>query len=132
MVRAEALGRNDHEAVLDRREGMASRIRGESIDASGYPDSAGVQVRSLDGLVEAGELPPPELLKLDVEGGEMLVLEGMSAVLGRLPAMAVECHSMPLLSEVLALLIDYGYDHLELTHGGDDVGPPTVLATTVA
>jgi len=129
-LRTEALGKDDHGAVLDRRAGAASRVRGESIAGSGFRDSASVNVRSLDGLVQAGELPTPELLKLDVEGGEMLVLEGMSAVLERRPALAVECHSMPLLSEVLDLLIGYGYDHLEVTHGGDDVGPPTVLATT--
>jgi FkbM family methyltransferase len=129
-VRAEALGRDDHQAILDRRAGVASRVRGESITASGFLDSASVNVRSLDGMVEAGELPPPELLKVDVEGGEVLVLEGMSAVLERRPALVVECHSMPLLSQVLDLLIDHGYDHLEVTGGGDDVGPPTVLAAT--
>jgi FkbM family methyltransferase len=131
-LRVEALGRDDHEAVLDRRAGTASRVRGESIAGPGFRDSASVNVRSLDALVEAGELPPPELLKIDVEGGEMLVLEGMSAVLERRPALAVECHSMPLLSEVLDLLIAHGYDNVEVTHGGDDIGPPTVLAAVAA
>jgi FkbM family methyltransferase len=130
-VREQALGREDHDAVLQRREGVVARIRDESIAGTGYAKSTAVRVRSLDGLVAAEELPPPDLLKIDVEGGEVLVLEGMDRLLvQKRPAIAVECHSMPLLRDVLNLLIDHGYDHLQVTRGGDDVGPPTVLAAT--
>jgi hypothetical protein len=47
----------------------------------------------------------------------------------RLPAAAVECHSMPLLRDVLDLFLGFGYERVEVTRGGDHVGPPTVLAT---
>jgi FkbM family methyltransferase len=131
-VREEAVGREDHYAVLERREGVVARIRGESIADTGYAKSTAVRVRSLDRLLAAEELPPPDLLKVDVEGGELLVLEGLRRLLEeQRPAIAVECHSMPLLRDVLNLLIDHGYDHLQVTRGGDDVGPPTVLAATV-
>ena len=36
-----------------------------------------VEVVAIDDLVAAGELPPPDLVKLDVEGSEMDVLRGM-------------------------------------------------------
>ncbi len=131
-VREEAVGREDHYAVLERREGVVARIRGESIAGTGYAQSTAVRVCSLDRLLAAEELPPPDLLKVNVEGGELLVLEGMCRLLEQQrPAMAVECHSMPLLRDVLELLIDHGYDHLRVTRGGDGVGPPTVLAATV-
>jgi FkbM family methyltransferase len=129
-VREEALGRDDHGAVLERRDRLASRIRDESVASSGYANGIDVRVRSLDGLVDAGEVPCPDVLKIDVEGGEILVLEGMSRLLQRRPAIAVECHSMPLLRDVLDLLIGNGYDSVEVTHGGDNIGPPTVLAAT--
>ncbi len=128
-VREEALGREDHLSVLERRPGVASRVRGESVAGERFERTETVAVRSLDGLAEAGCVPPPDIVKLDVEGGELLVLEGMRGLLRAQPTVVVECHSMPLLSDVLQLLIEYGYDHLEVTRGGDDVGPPTVFAT---
>jgi FkbM family methyltransferase len=129
-VRSEAAGRDDHDAVLERRTGWPSRIREESIAGSGESTGVAVRVRSLDRLVEPEGLPSPDVLKIDVEGGEVLVLEGMSRILRAHPVLAVECHSMPLLKDVLALLVGCGYDHLEVTRGGDDVGPPTVLAAS--
>ncbi len=131
-VREEALGCKDHDAVLERREGLASRIRDESIAGSGCAKGTDVRVRSLDGLIEADWMPPPDLLKIDVEGGEMLVLEGMRRLLQERPAVVVECHSMPLLRDVLDLLIGNRYGHVEVTRGGDNVGPPTVLAAAGA
>jgi FkbM family methyltransferase len=131
-VREEAVGREDHDAVLERREGVVARIRDESIAGTGYTQSTDIRVRCIDRLLAADELPPPDILKIDVEGGELLVLEGMHRLLvAKRPAMAVECHSMALLRDVLDLLIDHGYDHLQVTRGGDDLGPPTVLAGTV-
>lgn len=131
-VREEALGCKDHDAVLERREGLASRIRDESIAGSGYANGTDVRVRSLDGLIESDQMPSPDLLKIDVEGGEMLVLEGMRRLLQRRPAVVVECHSMSLLRDVLDLLIGDRYGHVEVTRGGDNVGPPTVLAAAGA
>jgi FkbM family methyltransferase len=128
LVRAEAAGRGDHVAVLERRDGAASRIRDESIAGPGFLTSSSVRVRALDELVQAGELPTPDILKVDVEGAEMLVLEGMSHTLERRPVLAIECHSVPLLNDVLSLVLGGGYQHVEVTRGGDGVGPPTVLA----
>jgi FkbM family methyltransferase len=129
-VRSEAAGREDHDAVLEWRQGLASRVRDESIAGPGYKKRADVRVRSLDGLVDADQVPPADLVKVDVEGGELLVLEGMSRMLQNRPAAVVECHSMQLLHDVLSVFINHGYDHLVVTHGGDRVGPPTVLAAT--
>jgi FkbM family methyltransferase len=130
-VREQAVGREDHDAVLQRRDGVVARVRDESIAGTGHTKNIDIQVRSLDRLVQTGQAPTPDLLKIDVEGGELLVLEGMHRLLAQQrPAMAVECHSMPLLRDVLNLLIDHSYDRLQVTRGGDDLGPPTVLAAT--
>jgi FkbM family methyltransferase len=48
---------------------------------------------ALDDLLAAGGVPAPDLVKIDVEGGELEVLEGMSEVLREhRPAIIVEMH----------------------------------------
>jgi len=48
-------------------------------------DEGDLEVRktSLDALVESRAVPPPDLLKLDVEGGELTAIRGAHAVLTR-------------------------------------------------
>jgi FkbM family methyltransferase len=48
---------------------------------------------TIDALVQSGELPPPALVKIDVEGAELAVLEGMAATIERhRPAIVCELH----------------------------------------
>jgi FkbM family methyltransferase len=49
-----------------------------------------VQVRRLDDLLKPDELAQPVLLKLDVQGGELAVLQGAEAVLSSVDAVLVE------------------------------------------
>lgn len=129
VVRDEAVGRDDHAAQVERRPGLCSRIANESIAVDRPAETTTVQVRSLDSMVESGEVPAPDLLKIDVEGGELLALEGMCKILDRKPTAVVECHSMPLLRDVLGQFVDRGYGHVEVTRGGDEIGPPKVCAS---
>lgn len=52
-----------------------------SIAPEAGDDSIVVEARTGDGLVERGDLPPPAVVKIDVEGAEGLVIEGMTDVL---------------------------------------------------
>ena len=45
------------------------------------PDSVDVQLRTGESLVTQGEVPPPNALKIDVEGFEKEVLEGLGSTL---------------------------------------------------
>jgi FkbM family methyltransferase len=46
----------------------------------------------IDQLVEAGEIPPPSFVKIDVEGAEGLVLQGMrNTILAAKPVLFIEC-----------------------------------------
>ncbi|WP_331235377.1 FkbM family methyltransferase [Natronorarus salvus] len=56
------------------------RSRG-SIVADGGPNATVVEQRAGDALVAAGEIPPPTVLKIDVEGAESLVIDGLSGSL---------------------------------------------------
>jgi FkbM family methyltransferase len=89
-----------------------------------------VRVEALDPLVASGELPPPSLVKIDVEGSEVAVLPGMRRILEEhRPDLVVELHATN--AEVADLLEPLGYA-LENLDGPAPVrgaGPVHVLAT---
>jgi FkbM family methyltransferase len=75
-----------------------------------------VQVRSLDEMVESGELPVPQFIKIDVEGAELLVLSGAERLLRRhRPTVVLSTHSDDLDCACLERLSEFGYEveHLE-------------------
>jgi len=52
-----------------------------------------VPVIALDEEIAAGALPPPDVVKIDVEGAEIAVLEGMAGTLAEhRPAVICELH----------------------------------------
>jgi FkbM family methyltransferase len=82
--------------LADRGENPAARSR------------LAVPVVVLDELVERGEIPPPDVVKIDVEGSEAAVLRGLERTLrGRPVAIVCELHETN--AEVLALLEHLGY-----------------------
>ncbi len=90
-----------------------------------------VQVRSLDEMVESGELPIPQFLKIDVEGAELLVLKGAERLLRRHhPTLVLSTHGADLDRACLQRLSDFGYDveHLE----SDVLVARTKMAATIA
>lgn len=69
-----------------------------------------VKVRSIDAMIVAGEIEPPALMKIDVEGAEAMVLRGARETLRRhRPVIFAEVHSSALLGECRALLEAEGY-----------------------
>jgi FkbM family methyltransferase len=125
-VRGEALGRARGTANLISDEHNCGQLEGAAptqMDGTVTP----VEVRDLDGLIVAGEVPRPDVMKVDVEGAELDVLAGASDAVKGLSAIVVECHSMPLLRDVLAVLLE-SFDWVRVTEGGDFLGPPAVLA----
>ena len=83
-----------------------------------------VEVVPLDELVRSGEAPPPDVVKLDVEGSEIEALEGMREVLAsHRPVLVCELHETA--TEVAALLEGCDYHGLTLEAGLDakDAGP---------
>jgi FkbM family methyltransferase len=77
-----------------------------------------IEVRTLDGLVAAGEveLTPPTLLKIDVQGFEDRVLAGAERTLPRIATIIVEVsltelyEDQPLLPEVRSWLEERGFE----------------------
>lgn len=84
----------------------------------GESGSVSVTARSLDSLMAEGRLPRPTVIKLDVEGAEILVLRGANRLLtgaDRPRALFIEVHDTFLpgfgssADEVNGLLKDFGY-----------------------
>lgn len=80
--------------------------------------SVTVPTRSLDSIVSSGDLPVPTVLKLDIEGAEILALRGGRQFLAsdRKPrALFIEVHASFLpgfgssSEEVMKMLADFGY-----------------------
>jgi len=99
---------------------MAGRARLDKVDSGeasvgrklyGLPPlTERVRVARLDTLVASGELPPPRVMKIDVEGAETLVLDGAEQVLrDHHPELAIELHSIDKSAHVLNVLERHGY-----------------------
>lgn len=84
----------------------------ESSFQAGTTSSRRIKVRTvaIDSLVAAGRLGVPAVIKVDVEGAELLVLRGARQVLAAHgPKLFMEIHSRELGKECRALLTELGY-----------------------
>lgn len=69
-----------------------------------------VQIRALDSLVACGEIEPPQLIKIDVEGAEAEVLRGAKTLIEQHhPILCIEFHSRALLDACCSFLAHYAY-----------------------
>jgi FkbM family methyltransferase len=72
-----------------------------------------VELVAIDDLVHSGELLPPAVIKIDVEGAELAVLEGMRETIERhRPAIICELHGTH--SEFVAAMQAHGYRLINL------------------
>ena len=79
---------------------------------SGRHNPGDIQVRvvTLDGMVERGEVPPPMVVKCDVEDAELDVLRGAEALLrAHHPAILLDTHSESGQMACCRFLSDLGY-----------------------
>lgn len=84
----------------------------------------GVCSRTLDSLIEGGECPCPDVLKIDVEGEEYRVLCGGGRMFSQRPPalVVVETHSRSCFSHCLRFLHSVGYDVFHLGCPKIDLG----------
>lgn len=102
ILHAIAVGERDAEMdLLIMPETSMTKLEVSSFQPGATPQQRiRVRVRSIDSMVRAGEMPPPSLLKIDVEGAELLVLEGARLTLrAHRPEIFAEIHSSALLQQ---------------------------------
>jgi FkbM family methyltransferase len=72
-----------------------------------------VELVAIDDLVRSGALPPPTLVKIDVEGAEIAVLQGMRETIAtHQPAVICELHGTH--SEFVQAMAEHGYRLINL------------------
>jgi FkbM family methyltransferase len=88
-----------------------------------------VKTVGLDDLVGSGRIPPPDTMKLDVEGAEEEVLAGATHLLSsKRPTIFLATHGDHLREACLQLLTQYGYSIVAID-GGDLEDTDEFLAT---
>ncbi len=100
------------------RSGTGAHLpyEGEPLEVNSAP--VPVKTLRLDDLVAAGEIRPPQFVKIDVEGHAHRALDGMRAVLERhRPILIVALHSQAEESGVLAILTALGYTFAPIEPG---------------
>ncbi len=89
-----------------------------------------VKIKTIDGLIAEGEIPAPTVVKIDIEGAEMMALKGMSELLSgaqKPRVIWVELHPVFLpsfetnLTEIFGFLIGKGYQINKLVPREDQV-----------
>lgn len=69
-----------------------------------------IRTYSLDDLINSKSINPPDVMKIDVEGAELMVLKGSIYILKNYkPKIFLELHSKELFTECKSFLKDYNY-----------------------
>lgn len=79
----------------------------------GHLESEGkirVATTTLDHLLQADQIPPPNYIKMDIEGAEVLALRGATTTFNKYrPTLVLATHSEGLHAECLGMLRSWGY-----------------------
>jgi FkbM family methyltransferase len=96
-----------------------------------YVRDISVRVRRLDSLVSVERLPPPDFIKIDVEGAELEVIDGARETLLRhSPILMIELHGTN--EALVSTLGDLGYGLLPLSNSTPNVTQAHWNAMTLA
>jgi FkbM family methyltransferase len=91
-----------------------------TVPSKEFPEVFQVPIRRLDSYVAELDLPKPQILKLDVQGGEIAVLQGTGSLLGNVQLIQIETwlhrsygEETPLLHEIVDYLSPIGFRLVE-------------------
>jgi FkbM family methyltransferase len=90
-------------------------VSGGAVGGGGGAIPVRERVDTIDNLVAALKLPPPDFIKLDLQGAELAALRGATAALRSVQALVVEVsfipiyQGAPLVAEVVASMAGWGF-----------------------
>jgi len=109
----------NHCAITDRDEPIifythASGAMGKAAGSAGrdedYGESITVKGLTLDHFTQTENLPLPDLIKMDIEGGEANALRGAERILStKKPTLLIELHGQVAAEQVWHIFHDHGY-----------------------
>lgn len=128
-LEAVAVGAADGQAVFKvHRSGAMGKLDGSAGRDAVYLDEITVPVISLDDYVFQRGNPAPFLVKIDVEGGEGMVLEGASRLLAeQRPILFLELHGPEAEASVWEQLVRSGYSIRQMARGLPEITDPGQL-----
>jgi FkbM family methyltransferase len=101
--------RDDSSTFLPREEQPQTRVASETV----------VEVKTLDEIVSAYNLPVPELVKIDAEGFDLKVLQGASSLIGKTDVFLLEagalCPFENSVARVIGTMESFGYRLMDIT-----------------
>jgi FkbM family methyltransferase len=69
-----------------------------------------VASRTIDSILKAGELPRPDVMKVDIEGAELMMLKGGAFFFSEhSPRILIETHGLQVSKDCLRFLFEHGY-----------------------
>lgn len=101
------------EAVVSDKSGFINFELGKNRFTGRISVDGGLKVScvSLDDLIEKGDLPAPDILKIDVEGAELAVLKGASFVINKYhPDIFLSIHGKESSDELICFFKNSGYN----------------------
>lgn len=104
------------EAAVSDHSGEASFDLGISIATGHLSDKGGIKVPllSLDDLLSAGDIEPPDTMKVDVEGAEYAVFQGAQKLIQKhRPTIFLDTHGRDVHESTIGFLEGHGY-HFEI------------------
>ncbi len=119
IVAGAVVGRSEPVRFLIGPSGGMGKVEGAAgRQGVSYPDSILVEGISLDEFVFEGGNPAPDLIKMDIEGGEVLAVKGMARLLKEVrPILLLELHGPEAAEAVWSALLGAGYQVCRMAPG---------------
>jgi FkbM family methyltransferase len=110
VVGAAVGAHNAEAAFMVHESGGMGKLQSAEGRQTDYEDTITVEVISLDEWITDSALAPPGLIKIDVEGGEAAVLEGLTSTLNSArPTILIELHGPEATKAVQNILAEAAY-----------------------
>lgn len=108
--------------------GGMGKVEGSAGRAEQYRDSIETRSFSLDEFVYEGGHPAPHIVKMDIEGGEVLALPGMIRLLREAkPVLLLELHGPEAAQQAWAVLSSAGYRIFLMQRSFPEIVSPSAL-----